>query len=365
MKKRLLPLALALALCLGLAVPALAEGAGSSAEVSLWISADNYPYAGTGLTGQLRFVNDGYRLGEPQDIAGGTNPWLVPASEYFYVCAGRLAEGEEDELVLAAWSDPDGDGVYDQRLFYLDLEKNTLGVYPVPEEGAYHPTRPVNTFPQILAIPGVERLEDGTLAISAARLHGLLGDNTLIEFYSTAGGDATFLNRVLLSAGAFDDVPGRAYFSEPVAWAAEKGISVGDGTGNFMPGEDCTQLQILTFLSRAAGNTNPGEYDWTTEQKKVLDWAREKGMIGDGFDGGKPCARATAVKYIWQAFDRPSAAPGGFKDMEGYTEDDVRAVDWAKEKKITLGSGEGVFDPATPCSRATIATFLWRAYDNG
>lgn len=133
----------------------------------------------------------------------------------------------------------------------------------------------------------------------------------------------------LLSAGAFDDVPGSGWYSGPVAWAA--------------------------------GNTNTTDYDWATEQKLVTGWATEKGMIGEDFDPKKPCTRAEAVNYIWQAKDKPSAAASSFNDMEGY-EDYAKAVDWAAEKGVTTGSGGGKFDPGKICNRAEIATFLYRTY---
>jgi len=36
-------------------------------------------------------------------------------------------------------------------------------------------------------------------------------------------------------------------------------------------------------------------------------------------------------------------------------------VAWAVENGITDGVGDGRFDPAATCTRAQIATFLWRA----
>lgn len=96
-----------------------------------------------------------------------------------------------------------------------------------------------------------------------------------------------------------------------------------------------------------------------------MEWAEEKGMIDGSFESGKPCTRATAAYYMWCAFDRPDApSSSSFADMQEYGEDHIRAVNWAKEKKITLGSSETTFDPGTICNRAQIATFLYRAYNN-
>ena len=41
---------------------------------------------------------------------------------------------------------------------------------------------------------------------------------------------------------------------------------------------------------------------------------------------------------------------------------EIRGLDpWAVENGITDGVGDGRFDPAATCTRAQIATFLWRA----
>ena len=52
------------------------------------------------------------------------------------------------------------------------------------------------------------------------------------------------------TAVSFTDVDETADFAAAVAWAVEKGITAGTGSG-FSPDEDCTQAQILTFLYRA------------------------------------------------------------------------------------------------------------------
>ena len=38
------------------------------------------------------------------------------------------------------------------------------------------------------------------------------------------------------------------------------------------------------------------------------------------------------------------------------------AVDWAVPHGITTGVGGGLFDPNSTCTRAQIATFLYRLY---
>lgn len=362
MSKRFPAFFLALALCLGLAVPAFAADTDNSATLYTWISED-FPYVNTNLEYQARSVDDDYKLADAEELSGSFE--LVPASEYFRVGVYNLAEGEQGGIAIMAYSDPDGDGVYDQRLF--QTEKNAEGaitgvsVLPLPKDGAYKTTGDVIGYAHAIVISGFGKVGNGDYAIGADRLYELFGDNTLIWFRSAA--DQRVLGAVMLSAGAFDDVPGLGWYSGTVAWAADQGIAMGGGDGSFEPGAPCTHIQILTFLSRAAGNTSFGDYDWNTEQEMVMKWASEKGMIGEEFDAGKSCTRAEAVNYIWQAFDKPSAAASDFKDVDKNA-DYAKAVDWAAEKRVSLGSGDGIFDPGKVCNRAEIVTFLYRAYKN-
>ncbi len=357
---------LALALCLGLAVPAFAADTDTSAQFYTWIPAENYPYIGGDFEWQQQELNEDRKsYGEPEGYHGEVS--VVPASEDFFVGVLGLTEDEERDILMVAYSDHDNDGIFNLRLFSVDLAKNEVSLLPIPENGTYSTTAPTLYTLHAVQLPGFDKQEDGGYAFTAARLHELFGDNTLISFYMKMGEGISYLGTVLLSAGPFDDVPAVSvgdYYGESVTWAVGKKITMGVDENNFAPGDDCTQIQILTFLSRAAGNTNAGDYDWATEQTMVKKWAEDKGMIDGDFDGGKPCTRATAAYYMWCAFNKPTAPSSSFADMQEYAEGYIKAVNWAKEKGITRGTSETTFDPGTICNRAQIATFLYRAYNN-
>lgn len=51
------------------------------------------------------------------------------------------------------------------------------------------------------------------------------------------------------SGKPFPDVASGAWYTEPIRWAAKKGITTGRG-GKFYPDESCTRAQIVTFLYR-------------------------------------------------------------------------------------------------------------------
>ena len=166
----------------------------------------------------------------------------------------------------------------------------------------------------------------------------------------------------------FTDVPAGEWYAPAVVWAVEKDITSGTGGNTFSPGRTCTDIEILTFLWRAAGKPEaPGQTLITAEPyyedfQKAVNFAYEKGMIDASFDSTAPCTRATAVKYIWQALDKGSAAPNSFSDVPADA-DYADAVSWAVANGVTSGTGNGTtFSPDIICDRSQIVTFLYRAY---
>lgn len=166
---------------------------------------------------------------------------------------------------------------------------------------------------------------------------------------------------------AFFDVPGGEYYSEPVKWAVENGITNGTGDYSFSPGLTCTRAQILTFLWRAAGSpvvsiSNPF-YDVSTGDYfyQAALWAYQNGMVsGTVFEGTTPCTRAATVTYIWQSKGSPSSAAASFTDVPAGSTYSP-AVAWAVNNRITDGVGNNQFAPDMICSRGQIVTFLYRA----
>jgi hypothetical protein len=97
----------------------------------------------------------------------------------------------------------------------------------------------------------------------------------------------------------------------------------------------------------------------------AVEWAVEKGITagtGDGlFLPLRQVTRAEVVTMLWSAAGKPVVeSDKSFSDVpeSAFFHD---AVIWAAEKGITAGKGDGKFDPAGICSRAEIMTFLWVA----
>ena len=170
----------------------------------------------------------------------------------------------------------------------------------------------------------------------------------------------------------FVDVPADAYYYDAVLWAAENGITDGVDETHFAPDATCTRAQIVTFLWRAAGCPEPeslssfADVPADSYYAKAVAWAVEQGITvgtGDGkFSPDAPCTRAQCVAFLWRAQGTPDAAEGNpFIDVaEGtfYTD----AVLWAAENGITLGTDaeSTTFSPDGDCTRAQIVTFLYR-----
>lgn len=165
----------------------------------------------------------------------------------------------------------------------------------------------------------------------------------------------------------FTDVPTDSWYYDAVYWAVEKEITIGTSETTFTPDRTCTEVEILTFLWRAAGEPgSTAQLPFTPKNSWAADalrWAHEKGMIDASFSESNPCTRSTAAKFIWQAAGSPAtAAANSFTDVPAGA-DYVTAVAWAVEQKVTQGTGDGTtFSPNKSCTRAEIVTLLHRAY---
>ena len=202
-----------------------------------------------------------------------------------------------------------------------------------------------------------------------------------VQWYVTDGGAPVFYaidpaNPNAISAveppQGFNDVPAGEYYSAPVDWAVEQGITKGTSKNTFSPNENCSRAQIVTFLWRASGSqepksdrnpftdVKPGDYFY-----EAVLWAVEQGITQGtsktAFSPDMACTRAQAVTFLWRSQGEPHAGGSpGFRDVPAnvyYTQ----PVAWAVANEVTQGTGANTFSPNNPCTRAQIVTFLYRA----
>ena len=170
----------------------------------------------------------------------------------------------------------------------------------------------------------------------------------------------------------FTDVSTDAYYYKAVKWAQEKEITGGIGNDLFGPDAACTRAQIVTFLWRAAGSPEPkalssfADVPADAYYAKAVAWAVENGItVGTtaaAFSPDDICTRAHGVTFLHRAAKATaSAGASAFTDVadSAYYAD---AVKWATEQGITKGISSTLFGPDETCTRAQIVTFLYRLY---
>ena len=203
-----------------------------------------------------------------------------------------------------------------------------------------------------------------------------------------------FLTLVPLSAQAsgksdalmFTDVSPDSPFYEAIQWAvaypsAENPITRGTTPTTFSPNAPCTRAQIITFIWRYQGSptvsmgANPYDdtegayYEMAAAWANYNDYERGREMAGQRvFVGSTPCARLTAVVYLWKLDGRKRGNADYAKKFTDMTEkgasyssdEELEAVGWAVRNGITNGTSETTFSPMRTCTRGQIVTFLYR-----
>ena len=179
-------------------------------------------------------------------------------------------------------------------------------------------------------------------------------------------------------AADFTDVPAGEYYAEPVKWAVEHNPVITKGTTatTFGPNETCTRAQVVTFLWRAMGAakmyiTNPFRDVPTTEYYyNSAVWAYDKnitkGTDATHFSPDAPCTRAQVATFLYRTLGEPASGVtvSPFEDVKNADEFYYKAVLWAYDKNVTAGTDDTHFSPDEPCTRAQIVTFLFRAIED-
>lgn len=168
------------------------------------------------------------------------------------------------------------------------------------------------------------------------------------------------------TVGGFIDVQESDWFAECVLWAVNNGVTNGTSTNTFSPNTICTTAQILTFLWRATGATDPDINNPFSDVKesdyfyKPALWAYKNGLVSSTvLNGNTPCTRAATVTYLWKLAGKPIQGNNMFSDVPNNA-DYAQAVAWAVDQGVTTGTSANTFSPEQICTRAQIVTFLYR-----
>ena len=169
----------------------------------------------------------------------------------------------------------------------------------------------------------------------------------------------------------FVDVKNTAYYTSAVEWTLKHMITQGTTDITFTPNGSCTRAHIVTFLWRAAGSPEPkstvsfADVPAGSYYAKAVAWAVENGItLGTTdvtFSPNAACTRAQSMTFLYRASEASASGAPAFYDVaaDAYY---AAAVKWATDNGITNGIGNGLFGSNNTCTRAQIVTFLWRSY---
>ena len=397
MSKKLLSLALALVMCLGLTIPAFAaeskwkvEVVGKTdAEISLGkktFTVRDWVISGTFKDDELDMIGNIWTKTDSHQWTAENVYALSKGDEVVFTKGGESFE----EFYMTAWSDPDGDGVYDQLIGNITSEDYSSTFLPAnaagPVRDFYAQTYTLFYMPSLGYLQQMGRTPDGygswdltdtggvspvtELKMSPDFLLDIYGANTIVNIMTpdkswncTILVEGNTTQPTVPTVGGFTDVKTGDYFADPVLWAVEKKITAGTSATTFAPNATCTQSQILTFLWRAKGEPKPtGTVSGTQYYATAAQWAKEQGLT-DNFSAEADCTRAMVVTYLWKLAGSPKTGTSDFTDIPANA-DYAQAVAWAVEQGITSGTGNGRFSPNSTCTRGQIVTFLYRAFAN-
>ena len=183
------------------------------------------------------------------------------------------------------------------------------------------------------------------------------------------------VTNVAAQTGAFEDVPGDAYYSSPVAELAAQGVFAGtlceDG---FCPGEAMDRKTMSVWVVRLLDGQDPpaisqarfNDVDADGFYARFIERLAELGVTRGCGDGSSFCpdrvvTRAEMAVFLSRAYSLPEGPDPGFSDVPA---DAWYAADVARlaASRITVGCGDGSrFCPSRDTTRAQMATFLARA----
>lgn len=187
----------------------------------------------------------------------------------------------------------------------------------------------------------------------------------------------------------FQDVASTAWYYDAVKWIKNARITSGTSATTYSPDQPCTRAQMVTFLWRCVGSPdidgsslNFKDVSSNHFSKKAIAWAYANGITSGTsdttFSPDQPCTRAQMATFLWRFYVSKAAdnkyytsnSTGSLGDLKseyktGFS--DIPANYWAsngvyamKLFGITSGTTPTTYSPDAPCTRAQMATFLYR-----
>ena len=172
----------------------------------------------------------------------------------------------------------------------------------------------------------------------------------------------------------FIDVSGSDWFYAPVKYVYDQKLMVGVAADQFGPYTQTTRGMIVTMLWRMAGEPQAqtaadfidvAAGDWYA---KAIDWAAEKGIVngyGNGaFGPNDPITREQLAAIFCNYAKANGKNVSARADLSAYSDQPSEwaesAMQWAVAEKLISGKGNGVLDPTGQATRAEAAAILMR-----
>ena len=145
----------------------------------------------------------------------------------------------------------------------------------------------------------------------------------------------------------------------------DKEIKLTEKNGKYTFKMPDSKVEIQATFVKEAEISPFGDVSTDAYYYEAVKWAQKKGITGgignDLFGPNQPCTRAQIATFLWRAAGSPE--PKNMSSFSDVPTDSyyAKAVAWAVENGITAGTGDGKFSPNAPCTRAQSVTFLYRA----
>ena len=179
-------------------------------------------------------------------------------------------------------------------------------------------------------------------------------------------------------AAGFGDVEENRFYTKPIQWMVDTGITTGTAPGCFSPDRQVTRAEIAAFLHRYAGQPEAGAEPFL--DVKSGDWYRDAvaWMAASGITTGTSATtfspelavtRAQLAAFLHRFAGSPNE-PANYAvapPLEDVPFEDIpgdayfaRSVEWMVDEGITTGTSPTTFSPYRAVTRGELAAFLHR-----
>ena len=206
----------------------------------------------------------------------------------------------------------------------------------------------------------VEDVTSGTVAVMVNKdgTEEIVKSSTVSEdgVVVTLEKDATI--KIIDNSKDFSDVAGGYWAADSIDFVTAREIFGGTSADTFGPNGTMTRQAMWMVLARMSG-----ERPANMEEAKA--WAVENG-ISDGSDPTHAVTRQQFVTMLWRWHGEPESDYFVAHYTDAHTISDYadEAVAWAVEHGIKSGYADGTLRPHSTATRAHVATFIQRFYEN-